>query len=367
MRAPDLKRLRRAKQLRCFGGWVAGAVALTSLGAAAAFGLRGPKRVTSTVPSLDALPVNPDVTPEARALLRRICEISGQRALTGQQNFPNDLSTWSDRVFELTGKFPAIFGQDFGFSATDDRDQARGRQAVVEEVKRQHRKGAVIAISWHAARPTDDEPVTFEGSVQGKLTDREWGDLLRLGTGLYNRWVNQVDVIAGYLGQLRAAGVPVLFRPYHEMNAKWFWWGGRPGAGGSAALYRQIYDRYVNVHRLNNLLWVWNVNSPSEYAGRMASYYPGSRYVDVVTMDNYGEFRQRYYDDLVELSGDKPIGLAEVGVMPTPEVLVKQPRWAYFMIWAGFAEEANSPEHLQTMFHAPNVLNRGEPPFSVPS
>ena len=146
---------------------------------------------------------------------------------------------------------------------------------MIEEAKRQYRSGAVIALTWHAVRPTDDEPVTFRDSVQGRLTDFEWQELLTPGTKLYDRWAEQVDVIAGYLCQLRDAGVPVLFRPYHEMNGNWFWWGGRSGEHGSAALYRQLYDRFVRVHHLNNLVWVWNVNSPSENAGPITGYFAG--------------------------------------------------------------------------------------------
>jgi len=133
---------------------------------------------------------------------------------------------------------------------------------MIAEVERQYRNGAVIALTWHAVRPTDDEPVTFRDSVQGHLTDFEWHELLTPGTDLYKRWAEQVDVIAGYLQQLQEAGVPVLFRAYHEMNGNWF--GGQaPAVSGSAALYRQIYDRFVHVHHLNNLIWVWNVNSPT--------------------------------------------------------------------------------------------------------
>lgn len=313
-----------------------------------------------------AAPVNPDATPEARELLEKIDQISGHFTLTGQHNFPNHVSRWSDRIYDLTGQFPAIFGQDFGFSGGEDKDSVEGRASMIEETKRQYRSGSVIALTWHAVRPTDDEPVTFRDSVQGHLTEFEWNELLTPGTDLYNRWLEQVDVIAGYLRQLQAAGVPVLFRPYHEMNGNWFWWGGRSGEHGSAALYRQLYDRFVRVHHLNNLVWVWNVNSPSENAGLVTDYFPGPQYVDVVTMDIYGEFKQGYYDDMVTLADNKPIALAEVGTMPTLDVLAKQPRWAYFMMWSGLAESSNSPEQLETMFHASNLLNRGDPQLAVP-
>ena len=68
-----------------------------------------------------ALPVNSKAPPETRELLREIDQISGHATLTGQHNFPNHVSRWSDRVYDLTGKFPAIFGQDFGFSGEKTR------------------------------------------------------------------------------------------------------------------------------------------------------------------------------------------------------------------------------------------------------
>ena len=74
---------------------------------------------------------------------------------------------------------------------------------MIAEVKRQYQHGAVIALTWHAVRPTDDEPVSFRDSVQGHLTDFEWHELLTPGTDLNRRWCAQVDVIAGYLVQLR--------------------------------------------------------------------------------------------------------------------------------------------------------------------
>jgi mannan endo-1,4-beta-mannosidase len=168
-----------------------------------------------------------------------------------------------------------------------------------------------------------------------------------------------VDVIAGYLAQLRDAHVPVLFRPYHEINGNWFWWGGRPGQDGSAALYRQLYDRFVNVHHLDNLLWVWNANAPNGgNAGVIEAYYPGAQYADVLSMDIYGEFKQEYYTNILALAGDKPIALGEVGGLPSPEVFEKQPRWTYFMCWSEFIQGHNPLDLVIAVYHAPMVLTR---------
>ena len=311
-------------------------------------------------------PVNPHATPEARALLAYLDSISGKATITGQHNYPNDGSRWTDMAYDLTGKYPGLFGEDFGFSAGDDKDSVLSRPAMIEEVERQYRNGAVIALTWHEVRPTDDEPVTFRDSVQGHLTDYEWKELLTPGSPLNNRWCAQVDVIAGYLRQLRDAHVPVLFRAYHEMNGNWFWWGGRPGKDGSAALYRMIYDRFVNVHHLDNLVWVWNVNAPNPGWPPIADYYPGPQFTDVVTMDIYGEFKQDYYQSMIDLAAGKPIALAEVGGMPSLEVLDRQPRWTYFMTWSEFIHSGNTLDQAIALYHSPRALNRDDPRLAGP-
>ena len=238
---------------------------------------------------------------------------------------------------------------------------------MIEEVKRQYRNGAVIALTWHEVRPTDDEPVSFRDSVQGHLTDAEWKELLTPGSPLNIRWCAQVDVVAGYLAQLRDAHIPVLYRPYHEINGNWFWWGGRPGKDGSSALYRQLYDRFVNVHHLDNLVWVWNANAPNgSNAGPIDEYYPGAQFADVVTLDVYGEFKQEYYTNILALAGDKPIALGEVGGLPSPEILQKQPRWTYFMVWSEFIQEHNPLDLVNAVYHDPQVLTREDPRLAGP-
>jgi mannan endo-1,4-beta-mannosidase len=311
-------------------------------------------------------PVNPHATPEARALLAYLSSLSGKQTLAGQHNYPNVGARWTDMAYDLTGKYPGLFGQDFGFSAGEDKDSVLSRPAMIEEVKRQYKNGAVITLTWHEVRPTDNEPVTFKSSVQGHLTDSEWRQLLTPGTPLYNRWCAQVDVVAGYLKQLRDAHIPVLYRPYHEINGNWFWWDGRPGWDGSAALYRQLYDRFVNVHHLDNLLWVWNANAPNPNSLPISDYYPGAQYADVLSIDIYGKFKQEYYDSMVKLAGNKPIALGEVGALPSPELLDRQPRWIYFMAWSEFIQNANTVDQANAIYHAPRVLTRDDPRLAAP-
>src|SRR5208283_1338680 len=140
-------------------------------------------------------PVTPQASPEAVALLKYIRSLSGQHTLTGQHNYPNTHDASTRQAAVAWGKTPAVFGQDFGFAAPGDKDAGAARPDIIAECKRQYEAGAIITLCWHAVRPTDDEPVTFRASVQGKLADGQWNELITPGTGLNRRWCAQVDVI----------------------------------------------------------------------------------------------------------------------------------------------------------------------------
>jgi mannan endo-1,4-beta-mannosidase len=311
-------------------------------------------------------PVTPDASPEVKALLGLLLEISGKCTLTGQHNYPNTKDSYTRRAAQVCGKIPAVFGQDFGFAAPGNQDAAAARPDIIAEIKRQHEKGSIITLCWHAVRPTDDEPVDFRGSVQGKLTDQQWADLLKPGTDLHERWCAQVDVIAGYLKELQGAHIPVLWRPYHEMNGDWFWWGGRRGTNGTIALYRQLFDRFQNRHHLNNLLWVWSVDRPIGPQRQFADYFPGINYLDVTALDVYqSDFKQDYYEGLLKLSAGKPMALAEVGPAPMLPVIEQQPRWAWWMTWAGFVggRRGGDTNALRELVNAPRSWSLNDPAY----
>ena len=310
-------------------------------------------------------PVTPQASPEAVALLKYIQGISGRHTLTGQHNYPATRDASTRQAAAAWGKTPAVFGQDFGFAAPGDKDAVAARADIIAECQRQYANGAIITLCWHAVRPTEDEPVTFRDSVQGKLTDAEWNELITPGTKLNQRWCDQVDVIAGYLKQLRDAHVPVLWRPYHEMNGDWFWWGGRRGERGTTVLYRQLFDRLANHHHLNNLVWVWSVDRPSKPERQFADFFPGRDYFDIAALDVYhSDFSQSYYDTLRHLAGRKPVALAEVGPPPTLDVLEKQPCWTWWMLWAEMIK--TGPEEnqaMRTLVDSPRSLSLDDPEY----
>lgn len=284
-------------------------------------------------------PVNPNATPEAVKLLEYLYTVTGEKTLTGQHNAPIRGTSRLSVVHRNTGKYPAVVGQDFGFSYPGYWDGINYRQQIVDEAIKRHQEGFINTIMWHAVVPSQDEPVTFvpyvnTGKSEYRLTEKQWEELTTPGTELNERWKSQVDVIAWFLKQLKFADVPVLWRPYHEMNGFWFWWCGRPGKEGYEKLYRMLYDRLVNFHKLDNLIWVWNANEVKEGVPSYADYYPGDDVVDILATDVYGTgYNDENYEKLQKVAKGKLIAIGECGTPPSDEILNKQPNWVWFMKW----------------------------------
>jgi mannan endo-1,4-beta-mannosidase len=320
------------------------------------------KRGTLTYGQRHFDPVNRNATPEAKKLLDYLYSISGKRIIAGHHNHVGRPDVFLIRVKELTGKSPEIWGCDFiNYYREGVAEQ------IVQEAYKKYKEGYIITLMWHAGRPQDDPPFGWKESVQNKMTDKEWREFTTPGTELHSRWLKQVDTVANFLNELQLLGVPVLWRPYHELNGVWFWWGNRKGENGSAKLYRMMFDRLVNEHKLNNLIWVWNTNAPRQLINDEAyayeDYFPGLDYVDVLAADVYhNDYRQSHHDELVELGQGKIIALGEIGEVPKPEDLARQPMWAWFMIWSNFVDTHNTPQQIRDLYSYPKTLTHEDFP-----
>jgi mannan endo-1,4-beta-mannosidase len=305
-------------------------------------------------------PANPNASDGVKRTLSFLYDIKGKYILSGQHNFNSDLNTFSDSAKNITGKYPAVWGTDF----MNWGDKDLGPQIVQEAIKKS-REGYFITLMWHEGNPTHNPPYDFMKDVISKMTDAQWNDLITPGTQLNTKWLVEVDVIAGYLKQLQDAGVTVLWRPYHEMNGVWFWWGNRKGEDGITKLWKMMYDRYTNYHHLNNLIWVWGANGmrdiPFDEAYEYKDYYPGPEYVDVLGADVYHfDYEQNDYNALLQLANGKPIALTETGELPKPEILGVQPQWAWFMVWTSWLWTDNTRDRVKQVYNMPRTLNHNE-------
>jgi mannan endo-1,4-beta-mannosidase len=304
-------------------------------------------------------PVNKNATKEAKQLLGYIYSLE-DKILSGQHSYNEEPQSYYNLAEEISGKYPAVWGTDFYWNREDNPGDR-----IVEAAKKKHEEGAIITLMWHVGRPTDNPPFDWSTSVQAELSDRDWEQLVTPGTPLNKRWQEQVDVVAESLKELQEENIPVLWRPYHEMNGVWFWWGDKKGEKGFKELWKMLYDRMVNHHQLNNLIWVWNANGPRDIPQDEAfpynEFYPGHEYVDILATDVYHfDYEQKDYQELLDLAEGKPIALGEVGQLPKIAILEQQPKWSWFMVWSNWLETANSPERVKEIYNYPKTITRDE-------
>jgi len=201
--------------------------------------------------------------------------------------------------------------------------------------------------TWHDIEGSDLNPSSLGTTI---LTD---------GTVENAIWLEQLDVMAGFLGQLQAKDVPVLWRPFHEANGGWFWWGKQPRF---TELWKQMYDRFTVHHGLHNLLWVYGPSGQFP----IGPQYPGDTMVDLLGQDTYAKaadqtgFTESAYQDLVSTANGKPVALTEIGLAPGPEVLSSQ-KHSYALMWGGFESKGNTPAGLKAFYANPLSVNRGDP------
>ncbi|MCS7478469.1 glycosyl hydrolase [Umezawaea endophytica] len=299
------------------------------------------------------------------ALIDYLTSISGRSTLSGQHNRePNSDPTKYTRVAQgITGQTPGLWGGDFLFLP----DDVNHRQSMVDEAIRQWQGGSVVALTWHLCPPTKGSTCDWANDINSSLNADQWSQIVTDGTALNTAYKNRLNEAVPHLRRLQDAGVPVLWRPIHEMNDGWSWWGGKPGANGSRKLYQIAHDFYTRTQGLTNLVWVWNVKDVS--MGSIADYWPGPSYVDVASLDVWAKYDPSAsdYQAMLNVAGGKPIALAEVGRVPSPALMDAQPRWAWWMVWAEWLTNPayNSNAAVQASYFSPRVLNRGE--FTIPA
>ncbi|MEV6714727.1 glycosyl hydrolase [Lentzea sp. NPDC051208] len=309
------------------------------------------------------------VSPQAQAFPRSsrqnvinyLNSITGRYVVSGQHNKEpaSNPGQYTQQVKDITGQYPGLWGGDLMFRPED----VANRQRVIDQAKTEWANGSLVALTWHVCTPTGGSTCEFEGGVKTQISQAQFTQVVTNGTALNNAWKRRLDEVVPYLQQLKDAGVPVLFRPLHEMNEAWNWWGNRPGPEGGAKLYRITRDHLVS-KGLDNLIWVWNVqDNPT---ANWASYYPGAQYVDVVSLDVWykGLPSSGDYQQIQNIASGKPIALAETGKVPNAAFLNNQTRWTYFMVWSEQLRGNNTPAEVQAGYFHPRTLNQGE--FSMP-
>ena len=315
---------------------------------------------------------NPAPSAEAQALMDWLCEVYGEKMISGQYLDEGRRGAEIEAIAGVTGGLrPAMLGLDLlNYSPTSV--SLGTHPTSVDQALDYWRQGYIITMCWHwvAPRPYVDtagdhwwggfytENTTFDLGAAMRGEDPEGYDLL----------ISDMDAIALQLTRLRDAGVPVLWRPLHEASGGWFWWGAS-GAEPYIQLYRLMYDRFVNVHGLNNLIWVWN--------GQDAAWYPGDDVVDIIGEDIYpgnhvhssqseAFLRCKNYTEAKKL-----IMLTECGCVPSPASCERDgAMWSAWAVWCYefvlkdgvYSEDYTSAENLKLFYGQDSVVTLADVP-----
>lgn len=294
-------------------------------------------------------PVSSNASPEARALLNFIYDIYGKKTLSGQMWAPWGVDEIA-LVKEITGKYPAIRGQDL----IHDKDNANEIALAIDWWK----KGGIPTIMWHWGAPGKGE-----GYEQSKMEI----DIERCfieGTEENKAMCNDLKRIADWLTILRDAHVPVLWRPMHECDGNWFWYG--KGTGEQfKKIWITMFDYFTKERKLNNLIWVLcHTGDPKD------NFNPGKEYYDLAGADTYdkGPVQKKMYYEIQRIHGtEQPVPYHECGTIPDPDKCYDQGvTWSWWMLWhTSFLTKYDKKELIRIYSHdlvltldeLPNIMN----------
>jgi mannan endo-1,4-beta-mannosidase len=288
---------------------------------------------TLTPFTIDAGLVTPNPTKEAVNLYNFLKASFGTKVLSGttsNNNNSNDEATW---VYQQTGKWPALACFDFINHPWINQNWV-DYAAPLRNGKEYWLNNGIVNLMWHWRDPLS---VNKSGAFYTADTNFDVSKVTDPTSAEYKAMIADIDVISTYLQQFKDANIPVIWRPLHESSGGWFWWGAK-GAVPCKALWKLMYDRMVNVHGLNNLIWVWT----TDVAGDALDWYPGDNYVDIIGMDIYpgdNQHGSQYFSfnkvkDL--FGGRKLITLSECGSAPDPALMKENgDMWSWFMPWCG--------------------------------
>ena len=312
---------------------------------------------------------NPNATYEADIVYRYIRDLYGHRILSGQQADAGG-SEELNYLQAQTGKLPALKG----FDLIDYSPSRVERGTTSQETERSvewWEEGGIVSMLWHWNAPKDliDEDgaewwngfytyaTTFDPSIAMEDNQSEEYELI----------IRDIDAIADELKQIQSGNTPLLWRPLHEAEGGWFWWGAY-GSETCVWLWKLMYDRLTVHHGLNNLIWVWTGTDNEE----AMDWYPGDDYVDIVGADIYlddGNYTASFpmFDNMAGIhEGGKILTLSETGTIPDPDALESEKAgWSWFCTWSGdfiLGGDQNELDHINKVYNHNYVITLDELP-----
>jgi mannan endo-1,4-beta-mannosidase len=320
-------------------------------------------------------------TAETKALFLNLAKLSEKHTLFGHQHATEYGHGWYGRenqsdVKSVIGSHPAVIGVDIsGFSGRSREEIEKNKADLRKNVVDTYNRGGVTTISWHFNNPVAKGGFYWVDSLSlpavkyiipgGEAHDKYKEILTDIGT-----WANSLRGADGNLA-------PVIFRPYHEFDGNWFWWGkAHCTTQEFVTLWKFTVSYLRDTLSVHNFIYAFSPDNKFNSEAEFLERYPGDAWVDMVGMDNYGDMgRDRYAPDVaagkLKIVSDyaskagKLAAFTETGLesIPNPEwwtgTLLKvmkmhKMKLSYVLVWRN---DVRSPTHYYAPFpgHTPSI------------
>nr|ADA62505.1 bifunctional mannanase-xyloglucanase [uncultured bacterium] len=319
-------------------------------------------------------------TDAAKNLYAYFLDQYGKKTISSVMANVNWNNTCAEKVYKLTGKYPAMNCYDFihiCFSPANWIDYTD-----ITPVKDWHDAGGIVQLMWHFNVPKSQGSTDF--TCTPSETTFKASNALVSGTWENTWFYEQMDKVAASILKLQEAGIAATWRPFHEAAGNacakqqadwtkaWFWWG-YDGADTYKKLWIAMYD-YFKQKGINNLIWMWttqNYNGDSSKYNQDTNWYPGDQYVDIIARDLYGYDAAQNLQEFNEIQATYPnkmvvLGECGYGNNGDPgkmsDVWAKGAKWGHFMVWyqggQGSTDTMCSDDWWKDAMSSANVITR---------
>lgn len=333
------------------------------------------------VKATDQLTADPNATSYTKGLFAYMNSVYGKNVISGQQEYYN--ASREDEFNYIStntgGKLPVIRGFDLGNTDPLYKTDFGETKRMISWA---NDKGGIVETTWHVNVPTAMADYTPGKTLEwSKTTYTEKTDFVTSncwvkGTKEYEFFEDAVSNLADALKTVQDAGVPVLFRPFHEASGggdtdgsgAWFWWG-KEGTTVYKYLYQYLFNKLTKEYGLHNL--IWEFNSYTNDGGE--EWYPGDDYVDIIGYDKYNatdgnpnesSIASTFYKLIKMYDSKKMITLMECDTIPSVEnITADNAYWGYFMPWYdNHLYQRNSKDTLNKIYNSDLVITLDEVP-----
>ena len=333
---------------------------------------------------------NPNASKAAQNVFDYLCKMYGNHIISGQQEYcgshcynknayevngqPIDYFEDNEAEFEYlqenTGKQPAIRGIDFLFYNTTAPYMDDAPERAIAWYKE---KGGIPTVSFHWNVPTEKGSSTtafyVESTGNTPFTTFSISNALKEGTWENEVLMKDLDLLGEQFKKLADEDVPVIFRPLHEAEGAWFWWGAE-GPEPCKQLYALMQDTLIKKYGCNNIIWEWTSNP---YASSL-EWYPGDDRVDLVSCDKYNAINNSipnesavsatFYSLVGFTEGEKMVAMSENDTIPSlTNLLEAKAGWLYFCPWyMTYLTQLNNKDTLKELYNSDYCITLDELP-----